>query len=207
MAHWCIRIPQLAVYAVCRLEESVQVFALSKEDWLLLEHLKTILEIFIRATKHLSDSSYPTLSVQLPYFVVLASRLELLIDELRQTNLESDILYAVNEAWAKLDQYHSQTASAQSIATILDPRYKLQTFNNLNQKEAWISDTWASIVRIYNNQYASSIMNARPPTPDPADLEDDFLDTVFGSQLSAQSVNNPSELEVYLEKPVEGRKV
>ena len=50
-------------------------------------------------------------------------------------------------------------------------------------------------------------MDARPPTSDPADLEDDFLDAVFGSQLSAQSVNNPSELEVYLEELVEGRKV
>ena len=112
--------------------------------------LKTILEIFVRATEHLSGSSYPTLSVQLAYFVVLASRLESLIDELRHTDPERDLLYAVNEAWAKLDQYHSQTASAQSITTILDPRYKLQTFRNLSWKEAWILDARASMVCIYN---------------------------------------------------------
>ena len=197
----------LNVHAVCRLEECLRPFSLSEEDWLLLGRLKTILEIFVRAAEHLSGSSYPTLSVQLPYFVVLASRLVSLIDELGHTDPESDLLYAINEAWAKLDQYHSQTASAQSIATILDPRYKLQTFRNLSWKEAWISNARASIVRIYNDQYAPSLTDGTDPTPDATDLEDDFLEAVFGSLFSTYSVNTPSDLEVYLEEPVEGRKV
>lgn len=67
---------RLAVHAVCRLEESVRSYQLSEEDWTLLRRLKSILSIFIKATEYLSGSSYPTLSVQLPYFIVLANRLE-----------------------------------------------------------------------------------------------------------------------------------
>ena len=100
-----------------------------------------------------NGSLYPTLSMQLPYFVVLASRLEQLIDELHLSDRESDLLYAVNEAWSKLNDYHTQTVSAQSIATILDPRFKLQTFHSLSWKEKWIMDAKMSIGWIFNAQY------------------------------------------------------
>ena len=84
---------------------------LSDEDWTLLTHLRSILDIFVKATEHLSGSSYPTLSVQLPYFVVLASHFEKPVEELQQTDPGSDLLQAPTQAWIKLDQYHSQTAS------------------------------------------------------------------------------------------------
>ena len=56
-----------------RLEEHLQKFQLVIDEWVLLQHLKDILDIFVEATEHLSGSSYPTLSMQLPYFAVLAA--------------------------------------------------------------------------------------------------------------------------------------
>jgi len=109
-----------AVHAVCKLEEGLRLYALSDDDWNLLSRLRSILDIFVKATEHLSGSSYLTLSVQLPYFVVLASRLEQLVEELRETDPNSDLLAALTQAWIKLDKYHAQTASSQAIATILD---------------------------------------------------------------------------------------
>ena len=195
-----------AVHAVCHLEESLRQYLLTEEDWILLGHLKSVLEIFVKATEQLSSSLYPTLSIQLPYFIVLASRLEQLIDELRLSDPESDLLYAVNEAWSKLNDYHTRAVSAQAIATILDPRFKLQTFYNLSWKEEWIMDAKMSIDRIYNAQYTSTIKADRPATPDPFE-DDDIEEAVFRSQMSTTSINAPSELEIYLEEPVEGRKV
>ncbi|RPB29937.1 hypothetical protein L211DRAFT_873845 [Terfezia boudieri ATCC MYA-4762] len=61
------------VHAVCRLEQLLRSYLLSDEDWNLLSRLQSILDIFVKATEYLSGSSYPTLSVQLPYFAVLAS--------------------------------------------------------------------------------------------------------------------------------------
>ncbi|RPB23594.1 hypothetical protein L211DRAFT_756719, partial [Terfezia boudieri ATCC MYA-4762] len=128
-------------------------YLLSDEDWTLLSRLQSILDIFVKATEHLSGSSYPTLSVQLPYFAVLASRLEQLVEELRETDPDSDLFYALTQAWIKLDQYHAQTASSQAIATILDPQYKLQIFRNLSWREEWITEAQTSFIQTYNDQY------------------------------------------------------
>src|SRR5258706_15654302 len=87
-----------AVHAVCRLEETLRPYVLSATDWKLLEQLTSMLEIFVKATEHLSGSTYPTLSSQLPYFVVLAGRLEKYIDEMRVKESTNEILFAVNDA-------------------------------------------------------------------------------------------------------------
>ncbi|RPB18424.1 hypothetical protein L211DRAFT_772044, partial [Terfezia boudieri ATCC MYA-4762] len=129
-------------------------YLLSDDDWNLLSRLRSILDIFVKATEHLSGCSYPTLSVQLPYFAVLASRLEQLVEDLRETDPDSDLFQALTQAWIKLDQYHAQTASSQAIATILDPRYKLQTFRNLSWREEWITEAQTSFIQTYNDQYA-----------------------------------------------------
>ena len=104
-------------------------FQLVHEEWVLLQRLKDILDIFVKATEHLSGSTYPTLSIQLPYFVILAARLEAIIDQERITG---SIFHAACDASWKLDDYHSKSGSAQAIATILDPRCKVQVFRNLS---------------------------------------------------------------------------
>ena len=109
--------------------------------------------------------------------MALATRLEKLIDEFRQTpNASSSLLQALTKSWLKLDHYHAQTASAQAIAllffffvslpayglrygggaiaTILDPRYKLQAFRHLEWREEWITEAHSSFVYIYRLQYA-----------------------------------------------------
>jgi len=201
-----------AIHAVCQLEDILRPYSLSDHQWKLLERLKDVMEIFVKATQYLSSSSYPTLSAQLPYFSVLATRLENLADEYRTAGSDVELLAAITKAWQKLDEYHCKTGAAQAIATILDPRCKLATFRNLSWREEWIQEAQESIYRIYAAQYAptNSINQSRPATPDPFEgdgLEDDFLEAVFGSQSSAMSINAPSELELYLEEPPEARTV
>ena len=66
-------------------------------------------------------------------------------------------------------------------------------------------------MRTYNDQYGPASSDSdQPATLDPSESDgqdDDFLEAVFDSQSSALSFNAPSEIEVYLEEPVAGRKV
>ena len=164
----------------------------------------------------MSGSSYPTLSVQLPYFVVIASRLEKLVDDLSKKE-PSCLLQALNQAWVKLNEYHAKTASSQAISTILDPRYKLQTFRHLDWKDEWIMDAHKSFVDTYELQYAPKPVEDSSLVPLISDTEtstgkpkheDDFLNAVYGSQtIPLPPLNLRSEVEIYLEEPIEGRNV
>lgn len=66
-----------------------------------------------------------------------------------------------------------------------------------------------SIIQIYEDQYAPAPIDSdiSPTNTEEAQDQDDFLEAVFGSQQSNISLNAPSKLEIYLEEPVEGRKV
>ena len=67
---------QPAINAICHLEDKLRPLQLTEEEWDILNQLKSHLDVFVKATQHLSGSVYPTLSAQLPYFSVLASRSE-----------------------------------------------------------------------------------------------------------------------------------
>lgn len=200
-----------AVHAVCRIEESLKQHALSDEDWDLITELRTILSIFVKATEHLSGSSYPTLFTQLPYFVYLASRLEKVVDDLKIHHAKSDLLQAVSQAWHKLNQYHLQTTSSQSIATILDPRCKLQTFRYLAWKDEWIAEAHKSFIQIYNQQYLSQpncpeIPGDRLPEYEEQEV-DDYTQMAFGPDGNNEQLRVDSEVDLYLGEPIVARKV
>lgn len=169
----------------------------------MLQRLKDILDIFVKATEHLSGSTYTTISTQLPYFSVLAGRLEAIID-LEKEKSTSPFHDACTASWHKLDFYHSKVGSAQSIATILDPRCKIQTFRNLDWVPHWISDAETAIQRIYRDQYALTPIS-RPSTPPTSSQhsEDDYMSAVFGNSQSTEMQSLISELNIYLEEKVE----
>ena len=197
---------QPAITAVCRLEDKLRPLQLIPSEWALLQELKQHLHIFIKATQHLSGQSYPTLSAQLPYFAVLATKLEQQVEHERINH--SIFTNACNRAWEKLNDYHIKTGSAQAISIILDPRCKLQTFHNLSWRLEWITDAQESIQRVYQNQYAPSLPS-RPPTPPSTtntDMDNDFILAVFGSSQPEQS-STISELDRYLEEKVEAPQV
>lgn len=97
----------------------------------LLQKLKYILDIFTKATERLSGFSFHTLSAQFPSFSVLATHLQTIVHQER--TLDSIFSDACTASWQKLDEYRSETNSAQVIATILDPRCNVQSF----RKPGW----------------------------------------------------------------------
>ena len=165
--------------------------------------MKEILDIFIKATEHLSGSSYPTLSAQFPYFSVLASRLENIVDQERGSIFHD----ACTASWVKLDEYHSKIGALQAIATILDPRCKMQTFKHLGWRIEWIRDAEVGLRQSYNNLYAPKPSlcesSSSPTLPSHSSyLEDDFRTAVFGTPNS-KGTSVISQLDTYLAEKVE----
>lgn len=190
------------------MEVCLQKFQLLGDEWALLQRLKDILDIFVKATEHLSGSTYATISTQLPYFSVLAGRLEAIIDleRLAMDQPDSSPLFhdACTASWQKLNFYHSKVGSAQGIATILDPRCKIQTFRNLGWVPQWISEAEAAVQRVYQDQYAP-IPVSRPSTPPTSSQgsDDDYMNAVFGNSQSSVVELLVSEVDIYLEEKVE----
>ena len=136
---------------------------LSHSDWKTLERLEKILCLFVDATEFASGASYPTLSSQLPYYQYLQNSLHELIEKEREreNNIEPDtaaykIWAAADDAYRKLNQYWVKTDSntGQVIATILDPRMKLQLFRNLEWEPTWIENARDKFLRIFHSRYA-----------------------------------------------------
>ena len=136
------------------------------QDWDILERVEKILCLFVDATDFASGSTYPTLSSQLPYYQFLQNGLHELIENERPVEDDPDphsatyrICAAADDAYQKLNQYWIKTDShtGQIIATILDPRMKLQLFRNLEWEAIWIENAREKFTRVFNKRYAKPI--------------------------------------------------
>jgi len=130
----------LAVDNTRRFSKARTPLTLSLRDWDTLERVSRILSLFVDATEFASGSTYPTLSSQLPYYRFLQNALNELIESEQPIEDDPDsasttykICAAADDTYQKLNQYWVKTDSnmGQVIATILDPRIKLQLFKNL----------------------------------------------------------------------------
>ena len=139
----------------------------------------------------------------LPCLPSFPTSLETIVD--RERTQKSIFYEACTASWQKLDEYHIKTSSAQAIATILDPRCKLQSFRNLGWRPEWVWGAEQAIQRIYQNQDAPSI-SLRSSTPSPATTSssylDDFMTAVFGSSQGS-TIPEMSEVDIFLEEKVE----
>jgi len=147
---------------------------LNSSDWIVLAKLGDILQVFIQGTKFASGSTYPTLTMQLPYYQFIQNKLYRLIqgerDNLSHEDSELDarmsrLLWgAADEAYKKLNLYWQKTDnhSGQAVTTMLDPRMRLKVFENLYWEPEWIDDVKQKFHRVYDNYYASK----EPGQPD-----------------------------------------
>ncbi|CAI2200967.1 5186_t:CDS:2, partial [Funneliformis geosporum] len=92
------------------LERDLKEFTISSEEWELIKQLCCVLEIFNKATKHMSQSQYITLSSSIPIYNVLLDHLEKLLD-VKSNNYchYSEIRTAVKKGYEKLKKYYIKT--------------------------------------------------------------------------------------------------
>jgi len=114
---------------------------LTEDQWNGLEKIKIFLETFKEVTTIMSGYTYPTLSTTIPLYNLLIDHLEDNIDENEYNEnedfnddndekLKSLISEAVILAKIKLLKYYVKTNDTYLIATILDPRLKLQYYHD-----------------------------------------------------------------------------
>ena len=140
---------------------------LDGSDWIVLEKLKDILQVFVMGTKFASGSTYPTLTMQLPYYQFTQNKLHRLIQAEWESSIREDteldprastlLWAAADEAYKKLNLYWQKTDdhSGQAVATMLDPRMRLKVFENLQWEPERVSDVKEKFNRVYNEYYAS----------------------------------------------------
>jgi hypothetical protein len=124
------------------------------DEWTELEKVKLFLEKFKEITVLMSGSSYPTLSMFIPLYNALIDHMEDYMfededenenknedenegdDENGSEDEESIIKKAAINSREKLLQYYNKTNDAYVIVTILDPRLKMEYYND----ETWNDD-------------------------------------------------------------------
>lgn len=199
-----------AVHNLCAIQKKLQLYILTQPEWSLLLQLCSIPAIFVKGTRELWASLYPTLSRQLPYFIYLSGRLEDGLDQLRLSEPDSELHAAVNEAWNELDFYQLKTGLAQAVATILDPRCELYSLNSLHWRLEEIADAERQITTLYNKEYAPQAPSeaGTPNLLNENDDDSDIFYTIYSSQrVASQTAIHRSELNIYLMEPLEGHRI
>jgi hypothetical protein len=116
-----------AVIATQQWDMSVkQHLTLTDEDWVILEQLHVFFKIFVLPTSKSQADKYPTLHETIPSFISIIGQLRAF-----QLDWQMPILQeAARAACAIIDDYYKKSIMSRAafVATVVDPRYKLQFF-------------------------------------------------------------------------------
>lgn len=93
-------------------------------DWEKLEKVMKFLEVFYEATQVISATDFPTSNM----FLVVIWRVKEVLKE-KATDGDADLAEMVEKMRSKFDKYWGQCNLLMSIASILDPRYKMLLVN------------------------------------------------------------------------------
>jgi hypothetical protein len=102
---------------------------LSAEDWIQLKELRPFLAVFKDLTLYFSTTTECRMSDLCLDFEDLLVDIKLQYLE-KKEQLSDKLWYAANSAYTKLTKYYTKINSASfAIATVLDPRYKLDVYD------------------------------------------------------------------------------
>ncbi|THH15827.1 hypothetical protein EUX98_g9402 [Antrodiella citrinella] len=126
-------------------KKSLRRFKPSPEEWIVLEQLEPVLEMFLVATELISHSSQPLLHVVIPIIDKLTAELENVI---ANNNLVQAVRLAATRGIKVLNKYYSATDESimYRLAILLHPRYKMAYFKKQKWPQDWI-DTATDLLR------------------------------------------------------------
>jgi hypothetical protein len=148
-----------AIDNICLTESSLTKFNLNldEHDWVWLIELMDVLAIFKGPTLIVSGERYPTLSHQLPQYWAIATLLQEKVQRFQPGSEHSNaVLYqACTAGYRKLNEYHLYTdqVTAPRIATMLDPRFKLTTLEDLGWKAADLRKARTALEKVILHDY------------------------------------------------------
>src|SRR6185437_11074279 len=119
---------QSVLDAFARAERDLNHYILNKSEWNKLGQLVGILKPFKEATTIMSSSSYPTLSISVPLYYELVKTLE---ESKENDEIPAWLIQGCDTAIDKLLTYCRKTSILHLAAIVLDPRLKIQYFEEL----------------------------------------------------------------------------
>lgn len=112
----------------------LNAMVISFDDWELARTIIGILEPIKEATLAMSGSKYPTMSLMVPYFDSILDRLKDDVNRFRiMGEIHEDahtIAAGAEVAYEKMLKYFSLSSDLAVVATVLDPRFKLEYHQN-----------------------------------------------------------------------------
>ncbi|GBB95627.1 hypothetical protein RclHR1_02580010 [Rhizophagus clarus] len=191
---FCLREP---LHNLAAADKELSSYLLNSIEWDKLNEIQGLLECFQKATIEMSSENSPTLGQTVPIYNYLIDNIE---DFLEETNTKSnDVINAANDAKSKLQQYYlSSDRLVYVIATIIDPRHKLQYYIDnefedeyINTYKNQIKELWLTEYKPKNNENDDQNNNNSNQNPLAAHIS------------KKRKTSFIDELEVYLNEPPE----
>lgn len=180
-------------------------FLVTDEHWKHFQVVCDLLEPLRDATEVLSGQHYPTLSMVVPIYNILLTHLEAKCKPNEPPNEPSTSMYietdfladAAKTAYTKLNKYYNISSELCTIATVLDPRLKLQFYKDGSENVGENPREIREYVRLFYNLSYASI--STEPHFQHATKKSKLLDVVYPKTSSYIST---SELDTYFNEPV-----
>ncbi|CAB5217264.1 unnamed protein product, partial [Rhizophagus irregularis] len=182
-----------AIDAMVNSDRDLRSFEITDDEWNKIKEIISVLKIFVQTTKILSSAKYPMLSSAIPIYNYLMDGLETYCENFDSSG---DMVIAVKAGLEKLEIYYEKTddTTMYTIATVLDPRFKLGYYEDNKWKQSFIRYAKETVLNAYNNNYAP-VTNVE--VNDNNDEDNEFLDHIFGKKQNLQQ----NEVELYLKTP------
>jgi hypothetical protein len=187
---------------------AIQYLWISNAEWVMLTEILNFLQPFKEATIRVSGRNYPTISEVIPWYNFLLDHAETTMD-ITSEILRPKLHLAATAAFNKLEKYYSETSDFYTIATVLDPKLKLEPYKPDGDDIGEVEDT-NIILSVFKEElktYQLRFENANAAGRSSGSST--FSTSSEGSEIMRQvykrrRVSNSSsdELNMYLSEPV-----
>jgi hypothetical protein len=173
------------------IDDYVEWPLLSTQDWIELKELCPFLELFKELTLYFSTTTECRMSDVCLDFEDLLVDIKLKYLD-KKDEISDQLWYAANAAYSKLKKYYTKINSENfAIATVLDPRFKLDVYDTTQDPFALKASAEVAIKLAFQNYSVATLQEAPSVAPPPTKKHKRFV----------QDLPPQDELTIYLTEP------